>query len=218
MTNVSYTLVFGLTADPIHKGHEQVILNSFAYAKTKKFNIKEFLLVPTYQPNLVANKQQPKTSYKHRFKMCELTAQDIIKKFNYPAYVSDIEKQLYKKYNKKSYSYDTLKAIEARHKLFVVSADHFAGRWPKFRKWYNWQDLVKENGLLIHQRPGHGINTSFIEQLKEINADVFVAADMPSVDVSSTQIRSMFQNRNSISSNLISPFIGKYCLSKQLYR
>ncbi len=163
MKHQSYTLVFGLTADPIHKGHEQVILNSFAFANQHGFSIDQFILIPTYQPNLIANKQQPRTPYKHRFKMCELVAKEIYNQYNHPIQVSDIEKQLFKKTNPKSYSYDTLSAINADRKLFVLSADHFAGRWPKFRKWYNWEALVKENGLMIHQRPGNKVNKNFIK-------------------------------------------------------
>ncbi len=217
MKNKSYTLTFGLTADPIHKGHEQVILNSFTYAKEHQINIKAFLLVPTYQPNLIANKQQPRTAYEHRFKMCQIVANDISNKFNYPIEVSDIEKQLSQVTGKKSYSYDTLKAIEEQHKLFVLSADHFAGRWPKFRKWHNWQELVKENGLLIHQRPGHGINKSFIKKLQKINASIFVVKEMPTVEVSSTQIRILFNLNRKIRNELISESIIKYVFKNKLY-
>ncbi len=217
MKHHSYTLVFGLTADPIHKGHEQVILNSFAFAKQHGLSIEQFILIPTYQPNLIANKKQPRTPYKHRFKMCELVAKEITNQYNYPVQVSDIEKQLFKKTNQKSYSYDTLSAIEANHKLFVVSADHFAGRWPKFRKWYNWQNLVKENGLLIHQRPGHGINQSFIKHLKNINSDVLIVKNQPSIDVSSTQLRNNLKHTKNSYKNSISLSVLGYLNSKKLY-
>jgi len=219
MKNKPYTLVFGLTADPIHKGHEQVILNSFTFANQQKLCIEKFLLVPTYQPNLIANKKQPRTSFEHRFKMCKLVATEITKQFKYPLEVSEIEKQLYLKNNKKSYSYNTLKAIIAQNKLFVLSADHFAGRWPKFRKWHNWQALVKENGLLIHQRHGHGINASFIQQLKAINPVIFVINDLPSIDISSTEIRQSLASKTSITQcNLLSHSVLDFINNKKLYR
>ena len=217
MKKPAYTLIFGLTADPIHLGHVQVIVNSFSFAKQHGLDIEKFLLVPTFQPNLIADKQQPRTAFEHRFNMCQLAVDEVIKQFNYPVYVSDIEKQLFEINQQKSYSYDTLNAIEAKHKLFVLSADHFAGRWPKFRKWHRWQELVKENGLLIHQRPGHSINLSFIQQLKEINADVYVVSGLPSIDVSSTQLRAELSKSSNISGQLISASVLSYLVKHKLY-
>ncbi|MCX7554902.1 nicotinate-nicotinamide nucleotide adenylyltransferase [Marinicella sp. S1101] len=190
-----HTLLFGLTADPIHKGHEQVILNSFEFAKNNGIQIEQLLLIPTYQPNLIAGKSQPQSAFRARFEMCELVAEGIRKNLKLPVYVTDIEKQLYDLNGVKSYSYDTLHATEVKHKLFVLSADHFSGRWPKFRKWHQWQRLVKENGLMIHQRPGHGINASFIQQLKTINPAIHVVEGLPQIDVSSTELRAKLKSQ-----------------------
>jgi nicotinate (nicotinamide) nucleotide adenylyltransferase len=217
MKKPAYTLIFGLTADPIHSGHEQVMLNSFAFAQQHALNIDKFLLVPTYQPNLIADKQHPRTTFEHRYNMCQLVAENIKNQYNYPVYVSDVEKQLFELSQQKSYSYDTLNAIGAKHKLFVLSADHFAGRWPKFRKWHRWQQLVKENGLMIHQRPGHRINIGFIEQLKQINTNVYVVSGLPSIDVSSTQLRAELSNNNNVSAELVSTSVLGYITKHNLY-
>lgn len=211
------TLIFGLTADPIHKGHEQVILNSFAYAKQLNLTIEQFLLVPTYQPNLIADKKQPQTPFKYRFNMCELVAEKIRKKFNYPVYITDIERQLYELNGSKSYSYDTLQATSVNQKLFVLSADHFTGRWPKFRKWYKWKELVNENGLLIHQRPGHGINSNFIKQLKELNNHVYVVNNLPQIDISSTKLRQQLKNKRTVLPNTISTQVLAYIKQNKIY-
>ncbi len=217
MNKSAYTLVFGLTADPIHKGHEQVILNSFEFAQANNIGIQKFLLVPTYQANLIADKTQPSTAFKHRFNMCELVAEQIRIENNIPVYVSDIEQQLFLETNKKSYSYDTLTAIEAAPKLFVLSADHFAGRWPKFRKWHNWQSLTKEHGLLIHQRPGHNINDSFINQLQDLNPNVFVVTGLPSINISSTQLRATISCDLQSVSEFLSASSIKYIKQHGLY-
>jgi len=144
-----------------------------------------------------------------------LVAETIRTKYKYPVQVSDIEKQLYLLNNKKSYSHDTLKAIKAESKLFVLSADHFTGRWPKFRKWHLWQDMVKENGLLIHQRPGNKINQGFIQQLQTINPNVFVVNGLPQIDVSSTQLRAELANTSN--SPLVSESVMKYIAKHKLY-
>jgi nicotinate-nucleotide adenylyltransferase len=212
-----YTLVFGLTADPIHKGHEQVILNSFEFAQQQGIAIDEFILVPTYHPNLIAGKQQPGTAFKHRFAMCEIVAKKMRNNLKYGVYVSDIEKYLYIENKEKSYSHDTLKAIKKTNKLFVLSADHFAGRWPKFRKWYNWQNLVKQNGLLIHQRPGHGINLSFVKMLQNINEDVFVVINYPQVNISSTELRNQLKTDITVSDDYISTQVMMYINENQIY-
>ena len=165
-----YTLAFGLTADPPHRGHEQVIRNSFAWAQAQGLTIARFVLIPTYQPNLIAGKKQPRTPYKHRRTMCQIMANEVSQDLNKTVEVSDIEKEIFTRTKAKSYSFDTLSALHNQHPttkvLFVVSADHFAGRWPKFRQWHRWQDLAKTHGLMIHQRPGHRINTRFVAQLQ----------------------------------------------------
>jgi len=212
-----YTLVFGLTADPIHKGHEQVILNSFEFTQAHKINIESFILLPTYQPNLVSKKKQPETAFEHRYKMCELVASGLRNQCKYPIYVSDIEKQLYLKTGQKSFSYESLNALNKKQILFILSADHFSGRWPVFRKWHQWQALVKKNGLLIHQRPKHNINSSFIEQLKEINPAVYVVKGLNNIDVSSTMLRNMFKKKGDIPASYISQNIYQYCLQNKLY-
>ncbi len=214
----AYTLIFGLTADPIHKGHEQVIHNSYAFANKNGFEIAEFILAPTYQPNLIANKTEPRTAFEHRFAMCELVANELNENFKYQIKVSDIEEVLYKQTGQKSYSHDTLKALNKPRQLFVLSADHFSGRWPKFRKWYRWQELVENHGLMIHQRPGHSINQSFITSLKEINPDVFVVKDLPSIDISSTYIRQQLAKNVIPSETQLNPLIAEYISKHYLYQ
>lgn len=213
----SYTLVFGLTADPIHKGHEQVIHNSYTFAKQNGFNIIEFILVPNYLPNLIANKKQPRTAFKHRFAMCKLSADELNNKFNYQVHVSDIEKVLFEENGQKSYSFDTLQALNKPSQLFVLSADHFAGRWPKFRKWYRWQDLVKNHGLLIHQRPRHKINSTFVNRLRMCNENVFKVSDLPQVNISSTNLRKMMKGNRNISENYISKEVMEFIKQQHLY-
>lgn len=217
MNTAMHTLLFGLTADPIHKGHEQVILNSFEFAKTNHIEIEQVLLVPTYQAHLIANKTQPQTAFRARFEMCELVAERIRKDLDLPVYVTDIERQLYELNRVKSYSYDTLHATEVKHKLFVLSADHFSGRWPKFRKWYRWQQLVKENGLLIHQRPGHGINKSFIQQLKTINPAVHVVEGLPQIEASSTELRALLKTQSTQAIKNLDDAVLAYIKTHDIY-
>lgn len=215
MKKQSFTIIFGLTADPIHLGHEQAIINGIQFMKGQGLPIHKFLLIPVYQPHLIANKKAPIANYQHRFTMCEMAAQRLSERLNCSIEVSDIEKQLVKKTGQMNFSINTIKAIEGENILFMVSADHFQGRWPKFRKWHQWQALLKYSGLLINQRPGHGINNRFIEQIKAINPNIFVVNSDQNVDTSSTEIRSNIQK--AYENHCLSHDIANYIKSNDLY-
>lgn len=217
MSNSTFYLVFGLTADPPHKGHEQVIINSHDFIKNAGFVVKQFDLIPTFEPNLIAGKRQPVADFEQRMSMCQIVANDLNRTIKINVQVNEIERLLAIATHQKSFSYQTLKAIDHPNKLFVLSADHFAGRWPKFRKWHMWESLVKENGLLIHQRPGHSINNSFIKQLQDINPHIFVVKGYPEKAVSSTQIRNQLKQTDMKSCNLLNPAVLTFINTNKLY-
>lgn len=217
----SYTIVFGLTADPIHLGHEQAIINGIDYCQEHNLEINQFLLMPVYQPNLIAGKKAPVASFQQRFDMCDIVAKRLSKKLDCKIETTLIEKQFSELSGDKSYSFNTIKymtEIETESKstklLFMVSADHFQGRWPKFRKWFKWQELLNMTGLLINQRPGHKINASFTNQLKVINKDVFVIVKSQSVAISSSEIR-VANNPSNLKG--LSKDVAEYVLDNNLY-
>ena len=211
----SYTILFGLTADPIHKGHEQAIKSSVQFLKLKAYKIKKIQLIPVCQPNLIANKKAPSANFKQRFAMCELVANRLSNDLKCLIVVNPIEKQLSETTGEKNYSLNTIKTLHLSHCLFMVSADHFQGRWPKFRKWYKWQELLQYSGLLINQRPGHRINESFIKQLKSENPDIFCIKSTKAIDISSSKIR---KNRNNyFNKGFLSKDIIHYIKNEKLY-
>ncbi|MCF6301158.1 MAG: nicotinate-nicotinamide nucleotide adenylyltransferase [Proteobacteria bacterium] len=214
-----YSLLFGLSADPPHKGHEQVIINSIEHLKKNNIPIGEFLLIPVYQPNLIAGKQQPGSSYKHRYQMCKLIADRLSKKLSTPIKVSQIEKGIHQKTDKINYSIDTLKTLDLKNSLLIVSADHFSGRWPKFQKWHQWQQILEISGLLINQRPGYKINLNYINKLKNTNPNIHITKPKISIDISSTKIRNYFKNNsyNNDIYNYLSNNILNFIQKNQLY-
>ena len=122
---------------------------------------------------------------------------------------------------KKSYSFNTIKymtQLETETKmlklLFMVSADHFQGRWPKFRKWFKWKELLNHSGLLINQRPGHKINLAFIKQLKQINTEIFIIEADNSVNVSSSELR---RATNQLREEKLSQDVFGYIIDNGLY-
>lgn len=211
--NKGARLIFGLTADPPHLGHEQVIINSYHFMRSAQQAIAQFDLVPSYHAHLIAGKKGPQASFQQRMLMCQIIARRLIQQHGFNIHVSAVEKELHHQNGGQNYTIDTLDAIESNHKFFVLSADHFAGRWPKFRKWYQWKNLVKNNGLLIHQRPGHRINKRFIDQLKQLNKNIHIVIGHKDVAISSTQLRQDFKSQQ----HHVSDDIRAYIEQEKLY-
>ena len=210
-----HTIIFGLTADPIHLGHEQAIINGIQYLQGLNITIKEFILIPVYQPNLIAGKKGPVASFDQRLNMCQLVATRLSKQLKCNIVVSDVEKRIANSTGQNNYSLNTIKHLDKENCLFMVSADHFHGRWPKFRKWFGYKEILKHSGLLINQRPGNKINKNFINQLKAINPNIYLVEDLKSVNTSSTKIRASFKNTD-MSSHLSQDIID-YINDEGLY-
>lgn len=213
-----FTWVFGLTADPIHRGHEQVIINTLKVAEQKELNTQQFLLIPTYQPNLIADKTPPLAGFNDRMAMCELVAKDLTKKLNTPITVSDIEQR--KLAQQTSYTYDTLDALSDEYNdlVLIISSDHAHGHAPKFRQWHRWDELIKRFGLMIHERPGYPLNDCFVNYLKEINPNVYVAKNQPTVDISSTRIRQAYAYDAKPTKQQLNPQVAEYIQRFKLYQ
>ena len=251
MNKDKFLIIFGLTADPIHLGHEQAIINGIDYCRSNGIYIEQFLLMPVYQPNLIGNKNAPVVSYEHRFSMCEMVAERLSIQLDCVIKVSHIEKELAERTGEKNYSFNTIRALNIdassinewipafagmteeetgmteketglmdqvagmTNLLFMVSADHFGGRWPKFRKWYKWREILRYSGLLINQRSGNRINDSFIRELRQINSEVFVVQNSDVIDVSSSRIRRQLGANQAV--ELLAPDVLNYIKEHSLY-
>ncbi|GAA4808938.1 putative nicotinate-nucleotide adenylyltransferase [Marinicella pacifica] len=215
-TDISW--VYGLTADPIHRGHEQVIKNTLEKAEELGLETSSFILVPTYRPNLIADKSAPIASFEQRFDMCQLVAKDLSRELKTDITVSDIEKTISR--DEPSYTYNTLDALSKNHDnlILIISSDHAHGHAPKFRQWHRWQDLINRFGLMVHERPGHPINDCFIEHLKEHNPYVYVTKNQPAIDISSSRLRQVYAYGAEASEKHINPAVDSYIKNFELYQ
>jgi len=216
----NYTVVYGLTADPIHKGHEQAIINGINYCHKHDLLIRKFILLPVFQPNLIDDKKRPVAAFTHRLAMCQVLAQRLSKVLKTKIEVSAVEKQLSETTATINTSFMTIQHLQKQNNskqkyLFMVSADHFIGNQPKFKQWSHWQALVNICGLLINQRPNNKINAAFVEQLKTINSDIHCVNSPHQVDISSSQIRNSIQHY--LGSEFISADISQYLTKNHLY-
>lgn len=214
----SITWVYGLTADPIHRGHEQVIKNTLSKAQELGLQTDGIILVPTYRPNLIDDKTAPCASFEQRLAMCQIVAKELSQELSTGITVSDIEEKIYT--DQPSYTYDTLTALSQKHTnlILMISSDHAHGHAPKFRQWHRWQDLINRYGLMVHERPGHPINDCFIEHLKEHNTNVYVAKNLPTIDISSSRLRNAYAYGADVSEAHINPEVDGYIKRFGLYR
>lgn len=212
------TWVYGLTADPIHRGHEQVIKNTLNKAEEMGLETTGFILVPTYRPNLIADKSAPIATFEQRFEMCRLVAKDLSRELKTDFTVSDIEKTISQ--DEPSYTYNTLDALSKNHDnlILIISSDHAHGHAPKFRQWHRWQDLINRFGLMVHERPGHPINDCFIEHLKEHNPNVYVTKNKPTIDISSSRLRNAYSYGAEVLEAHINPAVDTYIQDQNLYQ
>jgi len=212
------TWVFGLTADPIHRGHEQVVKNTLAKAEELGLETSSFILVPTYRPNLIADKSAPIATFEQRFDMCHLVAKDLSQELKTDITVSDIEKTIHS--DNPSYTYNTLDALSKDHNnlILIISSDHAHGHAPKFRQWHRWEDLITRFGLMIHERPSYPLNDCFVSYLQEHNPNVYVSKNQTRIDISSSRLRNAYAYGAEILSEHINPAVDNYIEQRGLYK
>ncbi|WP_395375407.1 nicotinate-nicotinamide nucleotide adenylyltransferase [Marinicella sp. W31] len=212
------SLVFGLSADPVHIGHEASLVAAIGYLK-KQANLRRVIIVPVYAPNLIAGKQGPKATYTQRLHMCQLMARKLRQKHNIDITVSRIEERNYHLDHRLSYTYDTLDSLNQSALSLLVNADHFSGIKPKFEQWYRWRDIIQEYTLVICQRPGYSVNMDFIEQLQtHSDKSIHVLPD-PMPNVSSTLIRNKIKDNpyNIDLKKILDPKIHQYIDKNHIY-
>ncbi len=139
--------ILGGSFNPPHLGHlfisEQAI---------KKLGLKQvWWMVSPQNPLKQAN---IKDSFMQRIELCEDFTKD------HPQIkIKDLESRLFK-YNKKFYSYDLLKRLNAKFKdhefYFIIGADNLT----QFHKWYKFKELSKLAKIVAFERPGYKASNS----------------------------------------------------------
>ena len=131
--------VLGGTFDPIHYGHLDA-----GDAAQRALGLDEVRLIPAHDPP--HRPADPRASAFHRFALVALAAQDR------PSWrVSDAELRR----QGQSYTYDTLKALQAEgwaavQIFFIIGADAFA----EIATWHRFPAVVDEAHFVVVARPG----------------------------------------------------------------
>lgn len=194
--------IFGGTFNPIHKGHtytaQKIIENNLA---------DKILFMVTATP---PHKVYVDTSAQHRFNMTKtaLDGESLV------ACDFEIKK------GGKSYSYETLKAMQEKYPddeiFFIMGADMFMN----MPNWYEADRLRKEFSYILVDRSDAFENPVFKEfaekQIKDFNMKVEILK-IKTPDISSTEIRERVKKGLDIK-EMTDEKVEKYIAENKLYR
>lgn len=195
--------IMGGTFDPIHKGH--LMLGEHAY---KQYGLDKVWFMPNGTP---PHKDNAKigTSAKNRMEMVELAI----------AGRDGFELQTYEILNQETnYSFKTMEYFTSVYPedefYFIIGADSLFA----FETWKNPDRLLKTCIILAAYRDDKSTN-EMMAQIEYLNhkysADIRLL-NTPNVDISSSEIRSMLQDEESIR-EMVPEAVYRYIKENQLY-
>lgn len=184
--------VFGGTFDPPHIGH--LILAQSAY---KRLHLDKLIFIPAgKQPH----KQNQKITYSNnRLEMLKLAIEDD-NRFS----ISDIELQD----DGVSFSYKTLirlnKIYPESQLFFIIGGDNISD----IQTWMKPEEIFKLAKVAAAMRPDYKLSGEY--------KDNVILFDMPQIEISSTKIREMVKQKQSIK-YLVPERVESYILKNKLY-
>lgn len=192
--------IFGGTFNPVH-----IIHIGMALQFINRINLDFCIFVPAnFSPFKTAN-EEFQIPAEHRVKMLTLA----LEKFdNLILDTCEIDRKGI------SYTIDTLRYMKNRYQSAGFHLLLGSDQLNDFTKWKNWEEIVKITKICVVHRSDFKIeDTSFITQKgKEIQL-----IDMPESDISSSKIRKMVRNNESIS-GLVPRNVEDYIIQNKLYR
>jgi len=158
-----HALVFGLSADPPHNGHVQVVQAACRWLKQQDRTPTRILIVPVGKINPINGKYKASASFWHRFHMCQRAFEPLVGSSPYAVQIMDIEWQRIQAGCAHNTTWDTLNTLAHTHLwhesvTLLLSADHFASDNPAFFRWHRWQELMARADGLIASRPGYHVS------------------------------------------------------------
>lgn len=225
-----YRLVFGLSADPVHAGHIEIVAQSTGRLIERGYNLAEVLLVPVYRRNPVgARKGRLPETYPHRYEMCRLAAQETaarLRRDTVKVLVSSIEAELARDNDRPNYTAETLTALRDGSPpdaglILLISSELVSGPNPQFGRWYRPDTILALATLAICPRPGYMPNDGFLQSLVAGGADVIVLSGISPPDLSATELRAKLRAGVSplalVDQGLLIPSIARYLVAHDLY-
>jgi len=191
MSSPIRTALFGGTFNPLHNGHLAIAKSVLEQGLADEV----WLLVTPCNP---WKKDQELPDDHLRYDMVAASVKDMEHVF-----ASDYEFNL----PKPSYTANTLRHISAdypnREFILTIGADN----WVKFHNWREADFIMDNYPIIVYPRQGYPIET--------LSGNVTLL-DCPLMNISSTQIRQMVQDRNPIN-EFVPASTARTILEKKLY-
>jgi len=195
---MSVTAIFGGTFNPFHIGHYEMLsaLNDLPFID------KVFVMPDKIPPHKNCDNLAGEME---RIEMCGIACKDFLKA---ELCLIEFERE------GKSYTYDTLCELRKKYpqdKFFLVCGGDMI---TSFRKWYNWDKIIENVGIIAFYRDGETEFETEISNLRELGADIAVI-NKPITAVSSTMLRENISSPKN--QKLIPKEILKYINEKGIY-
>lgn len=199
MALIMFTLFYGLSADPVHQGHVDLVTAAVTELSDRGYAIPLVLLVPVYRRNPVgeqAKNSLPET-YQDRVQMSELAAVVMgrgLAGLGCTVKVSLAARELAGRSGGPNYDLETLRYIRDQGEadgelLYLMSAELVSGQEPEFGRWYRPVELARIATVAIAPRPGYPPNVNFLEGLTAEGGRFIFLDSVVTMDVSSSQLR-----------------------------
>lgn len=89
-----------------------------------------------------------------------------------------------------SFTIDTLIYLKEKYPFYTFSIIMGSDSLQNIKKWKNYEVLIEDYQIIVYKRPGFALEKSYLENV--------VILDAPLIEISSTNIRKMIKNGNSI--------------------
>jgi nicotinate (nicotinamide) nucleotide adenylyltransferase len=199
-----YTLIYGLSADPVHQMHIDLVINAARKLFMRGFHIRRTILVPVYRRNPAGERQKGvlTASYEDRFAMCELAAVEIrrgLGKLDTFVDVSRIDQQLARNREEPNYTVETLQALQAEESpgtdwVLLLGSDLVSGDDPELQHWRRPEELVLLATMAIYPRPGYPVNREFLNDLERKGACFIQLDEVTRSKASASHIRTRLKD------------------------
>ena len=230
--NMRLKLVFGTSADPLHEGHVELIVDAVKALTARGYSVAEVVLMPVFRHHNISEgvKRSLELTYDHRFAICQLAAEEIwqsLQGWVEAVNVSDLERELVWQSNRPNFTAETMKALRGQtdsslELAFLIGADSFSGEQPGFSQWYQWEELIKDTMLVVSPREGFTPNQAFLESLIDQGGRVVYLEEIGISDVSSREIRAMLEEgaapQSLVDEGFLSPKIADYITDNDIVR
>lgn len=191
--------MYGLSADPVHQMHVDLVIEAARKLSGRGFHITRIVIVPVYRRNPAGEKQKGAlaASYEDRFAMCELAATDIshgLGELEAFVNVSRIDQRLAQFTEKPNYTVETLQALQSEESpgtkwVLLLGSDLVSGDEPELRYWRQPEKLVQLATIAIYPRPGYPSNARFLRDLERKGARFVQLDEVSQSKASASQIR-----------------------------